>query len=84
MGCRRCGGELYGNKSVCPKCMDDWQAMRKMIWDYCVKKFGGVTRETLADCQKESRRLSRIWRKDKDKFQEIINGGEVKDESNVR
>ena len=46
--------------------------MRKLIWDYTEKKYGKLSADNLKICQKETKKLEAIWRKDKDKFQEII------------
>ena len=76
MACIRCGGDTFGNQKICSKCLMDWSAMRKVIWDYHSKKHGKISKENLAFRQKDTKRLEKIWRKDKNKFQEIINEGE--------
>lgn len=76
MSCRRCGGDTYGSQSICSRCLSDWSAMRKLIWDYHEKIYGKLTNENLKIRQKDTKRLEKIWRKDKEKFQEIlIKGG---------
>ncbi|MEX0595050.1 MAG: hypothetical protein WD512_01015 [Candidatus Paceibacterota bacterium] len=47
--------------------------MRKLIWDYHEKIYGKLSYENLKIRQEETKKLEKIWRKDKDKFQEIMN-----------
>ena len=75
MSCRRCGGDTFGNQSICSRCLSDWSAMRKLVWDYHDKIHGKLSQINLKVRQKDTKRLEGIWRKDKDKFQEIINKG---------
>ena len=75
MSCRRCGKDTYGSQTICSKCLIDWSAMRKLIWDYHDKIYGKLSNDNLKTRQEETKKLERIWRKDKDKFQEIIKGG---------
>ena len=75
MSCRRCGRETYGSQSICSKCLMDWSAMRKEIWDYHERIYGKLTKDNLKMRQKDTRRLEKIWRKDKNKFQEILSKG---------
>jgi len=72
MGCKRCGGDTIGNQRICFRCLRDWSAMRKLIWDHTEKKYGKLSADNLKIRQKETKKLEAIWRKDKDKFQEII------------
>lgn len=72
MSCRRCGGATYGNQTICSKCLMDWSAMRKQAWDFIEKKLGKLSPENLKSYQKEMKKLEAVWRKDKDKFQEMI------------
>ena len=76
MSCRRCGGDTYGSQSFCSKCLSDWSAMRKQAWDFIEKKLGNLSSENLKSYQKEMKKLEAVWRKDKDKFQELLKGGE--------
>ena len=75
MSCKRCGGDTYGSQNVCSRCLSDWSAMRKQAWDFIGGKLGKLSSENLKSYQKEMKKLEAIWRKDKDKFQEIIKGG---------
>ena len=72
MSCKRCGGDTYGSQTICSRCLSDWSAMRKLIWVYTEKKYGKLSADNLKIRQKETKKLEAIWRKDKDKFQEII------------
>jgi len=72
MKCIRCGRDTCGNKTICSRCLQDWSAMRKLIWDYHEKKYGKLSNDNLKIHQKDTKKLERIWRKDKDKFQELI------------
>ena len=74
MSCRRCGGDTYGSRTICSRCLMGWSAMRKLIWDYHEKIYGKLSNDDLKIRQKDTKRLEKIWRKDKDKFQEIIGG----------
>ena len=72
MSCIRCGGETYGSQKICSRCLMDWSVMRKAIWDYHDKIVGKISKENLKFRQEDTKGLEKIWRKDKDKFQEII------------
>lgn len=72
MKCIKCGRETYAGQRICSKCLLDWQTMRKQIWDYHDKKYGKLSTDNLKKRQKETKKLEKIWREDKDKFQEII------------
>ncbi len=74
MKCKYCGRETSGSYTMCHSCMQDFTTMRNQIWDYHEKKYGKLTPENLKLRQKDSRRLSNVWKKNPEKFQEIIQG----------
>lgn len=74
MSCRRCGGDTYRTQTICSRCLSDWSAMRKLIWDCHEKIYGKLSPDNLKIRQEETKKLEKIWRKDKDKFQEMIKG----------
>ena len=76
MSCKICGGDTYAGQRICSKCLLDWSAMRKQIWDYHEKIYGKLSNDNLKIRQKDTKRLEKIWRKDKDKFQKLLKGGE--------
>ena len=47
-----CGGEVYSGKSRCYKCERQFIDRRKALYNAAVKKFGGLTSETLPKIQK--------------------------------
>lgn len=73
MKCKRCHGDAWPNKSICPKCLSAWSNMRTIVWDYLQNKYGKLSPETLPILQKETRRLDKLWRKDKALFEKEIN-----------
>jgi len=75
MKCRTCGQETAGNMNFCYRCLNDWSSMRKQIWDFSEKKYGKLSADNLKVYKEEAKKLEKIWRKDKNKFQEIITGG---------
>jgi len=68
MSCRTCGRETYGGQRFCSNCLNDWSEMRKMIWDYHTSKYGKISPDNLKIRQSETRRLDKLWRRDKDAF----------------
>lgn len=76
MKCRTCGRDTVGSMNFCYKCLNDWSTMRKQSWVFIEKKLGKLSSENLKSYQKEMKKLEKVWRKDKNKFQEILKGGE--------
>jgi len=75
MKCRTCGKDTIGNMNFCYECLNNWSSMRKQIWNYHEEKYGKLSNNNLKIRQKDTKRLEAIWRKDKNKFQEILTKG---------
>ena len=65
--CIRCG-KCEAVKRICYSCLDKWEEMRKAIWDYHETNYGKLTPDNLKVRQKDTKRLERIWKKDKGEF----------------
>ena len=76
MKCKTCGKDTVGNMNFCYGCLNDWSEMRKQIWNHHEKKYGKLSIDNLKIRQKYTKRLEAIWRKDKNKFQEILSKGD--------
>jgi hypothetical protein len=72
MKCIRCGEEST-NKKICYSCLGKWTTMRSEIFDTLQNKYGKFSQENHSLFIKETKRLEKIWKKDKDKFIEEIN-----------
>ena len=66
--CRKCGEEARVNSRICNKCLDDWSNMRIEIFNKLQEKYGKMNQTNHPTFIKETKRLERIWRKDKQKF----------------
>ena len=71
MKCIRCGDESWDGK-ICQSCMKNWKEMRKVIWDYHEKKYGKLNPDNLKIRQKETRKLEKLWRKNKVAFEQAL------------
>lgn len=73
--CIRCGDETSKGTKVCPTCLRSWGNMRTIIFDMLEEKYGKLCPQNHDIFIKETKRLEKIWRKDKEKFQEEIGKG---------
>ncbi len=72
--CRKCGQETnIPGKYLCDICLSKWTDMKTIIFNTLQNKYGKLNKENHPIFMKESKRLVRIWRKDKDKFNNEIN-----------
>jgi len=72
--CIRCGGEILrnDNRKICRECMGNWRKMRETNYAYCEKTIGKMAGEQFAPFQKEMKRLENIWRRNKEKWAQIV------------
>ncbi len=66
MKCIRCGDNQ--SRKICYACLDKWTDMRTTIFETLVKLHGQLSKENHPIFIKETKRLEKIWRKDKDQF----------------
>jgi len=66
--CIRCHNDAANGK-FCQSCLDNWAEMRTQVFDILQKKYGKMSPENHAIFIKETKRLEKIWRKDKEQFQ---------------
>jgi len=52
--------------------MGDWRKMRAINYAYCEKTIGKMEGEQFAPFQKEMKRLENIWRRNKEKWAQIV------------
>ena len=67
--CKTCWKEIYPGERICHSCLKEWTDMRTIAHKAAQKKYGKMNGENLKDIQKEMRRLEKLWRKDKQKFE---------------
>ena len=70
--CIRCGDENSRGK-ICYSCMSKWTDMRSEVFNALEKKHGKLSPANHPIFIKETKRLEKIWRKDKDKFDIELN-----------
>lgn len=68
MKCIRCGEENSSGK-ICHSCMRNWMDMRNAVFNELESKHGAMTPTNHEIYKKEMKRMEKIWRADKDKFQ---------------
>jgi len=73
MKCIRCGSETVGSMKICYSCLGKWSEMRETIFNILTKKYGKLSKDNHSIFVKETKRLEKIWRKDKRKFLDEIN-----------
>lgn len=66
--CIRCGNDNYNGRRICSSCLGKWTDMRSAIFDELQKKYGKLSPTNHPTFIKETKRLEKIWRKDKDAF----------------
>ena len=71
MKCIRCGSDQH--KKICDTCLSKWSDMRSTIFNSLQKVHGKLSKDNHPIFIKETKRLEKIWKKDKDQFfKEII------------
>jgi len=73
MRCKTCGESSWPNKWVCPICLKEWTSMRSIAFKFLQDKYGKLCPDNLSIIQKEIKKLERIWRKDPDEFNRLVN-----------
>ena len=71
--CRTCHNETLSGRRICPSCLSKWSDMRTLIFNTLTDVYGKMTQSNHPTFIKETKRLERIWRKDKEKFEIEIN-----------
>ncbi|MDR2084359.1 MAG: hypothetical protein LBP67_05130 [Bacteroidales bacterium] len=71
--CVRCGDETPFSSAICDYCLDKWIEMRGYVFDALQDKYGMLSHENYQTFNKEMKRLDKIWKKDKAKFEEELN-----------
>lgn len=69
--CIRCWEEAY-SKKICSACLSSWSDMRIEVYGELEKALGHFSFQNQIVFKKEMKRLEKIWRKDKDKFQQEV------------
>ena len=67
--CISCGKERLDGKRVCSTCISNWANMRGAIFQACENRYGKLNPSNHAQYIADTKRLEKIWRKDKEKFQ---------------
>ena len=67
--CIRCGDDVFGTGKICSDCLNKYTEMGTRIFDKLQEKHEKLCADNLKLFQKERKRLERIWRKDKIKFE---------------
>lgn len=72
--CIRCNEDIpsYEDRKICRSCMNDWKQMRATNYSYCEKTIGKMEGEQFAPFQKEMKRLENIWKRNKEKWMQIV------------
>lgn len=68
MKCIRCGNQTTGSYRICHTCLDDWGEMRGAVFNALQEKHGKLSPTNHKFFIKETKRLERIWRKDRGQF----------------
>jgi hypothetical protein len=74
--CIRCGQENINAGRICPSCLSNWCDMRTEVFNALQLKYGKLSPSNHQFFIKETKRLEKIWRMDKNKFAseiELIN-----------
>lgn len=66
--CTKCGDDTLTSSRICPSCLSNWSEMRTIIFNALQNKYGKLNPSNHKLFIKETKRLERIWRKDKEKF----------------
>lgn len=69
MKCIRCGVETPINAKICVQCLNKWGEMRAVIYDTLYEKYGRINQQNHDVFKNETKRLERIWRRDKEMFE---------------
>ncbi|HRW22333.1 MAG TPA: hypothetical protein P5509_10190 [Bacteroidales bacterium] len=70
--CIRCGDDTLTGARICPTCLSNWSDMRTTVFNALQEKYGKLNPQNHKFFIKETKRLERIWRKDKGKFEQEI------------
>lgn len=72
--CKRCGTDLPANEQrrICIECMGNWRTMKSISYQHCEQTIGEMKGENFNPFQQEMKRLERIWKKDKVKWETIV------------
>ena len=70
--CIRCGDDALTGARICPTCLCNWDDMRTTVFNALQDKYGKLNSQNHKFFIKETKRLERIWRKDKGKFEQEI------------
>lgn len=54
---------------ICSSCMGKWTNMRSSVFDALTKKHGEMSATNHPLFRSEMKRLEKVWRKDKEKFE---------------
>ncbi len=69
--CRTCGREAYYRR-ICSDCLREWSAMRTRAFAYAQDIHGPLTQTNHPQIAKTMRRLDKMWKKNRDKFNKEI------------
>ena len=70
--CIRCGDDTLTSARICPSCLDNWSEMRTTVFNALQGVYGKLNPGNHKFFIKETKRLERVWRKDKVKFESEI------------
>lgn len=70
--CRKCGGIAATGMSVCHTCIDKRNKMREEIFEFLKTKYGEVNYANHSVYVKETKRLSNLWKRDKELFRKEL------------
>lgn len=69
--CKTCGGDAITGR-ICPRCLDEWTAMRSEVHSALQVKLGKLSPQNHEEYKKQMKRLEKIWKKDKEKYKDEL------------